>query len=285
MYFVAGITGNVGGATARHLLESGRKVRALVRNPGKAAAWAEKGVELIPGDLNDANALAGALQGVEGAYVMLPPIMTPAPGFPEAKALIASLVEALGEAPVPRLVVLSSIGSEKTSGLGLITTTHLLEEALRDAGFPVAFIRAGSFLENYVGGVGMAKESGVFYTFYSPTDRAVPMIATEDIGKEAARLLVEGWNGKKVVELGSPASADDLAKAMGEVLGRTVRAEAVPREQWRATLASFGMTSGTEAFEEMTDGINSGWIDFGVEGAERVAGTLTPVDVFRQAKG
>ena len=126
---------------------------------------------------------------------------------------------------------------------------------------------------------------GVFYTFYSPTDRAVPMIATDDIGAEAAKLLTEGWSGKKVVELGSPVSADALAEAMGEVLGRTVRAEAVPREQWKATLASFGMTSGTEAFEEMTDGINSGWISFGVEGAERVAATLTPVEVFRRAQG
>ncbi len=216
---------------------------------------------------------------------MLPPIMTPAPGFPEAKGFISSLVQALEEAPVPRLVALSSIGSEKTSGVGLITTTHLLEEALGNLAFPVAFIRAGSFLENYVGGLSMSAGSGVFYTFYAPTDRAVPMIATDDIGKEAARLLVEGWSGKKVVELGSPISADDLAKAMGEVLGRTVRAEAVPRAQWRATLASFGMTSGTEAFEEMTDAMNSGWIAFGVEGTEKVAGTSTPVEVFRSAKG
>ena len=284
MYFVAGIAGHVGGATARHLLAKGQKVRALVRDPQRAAAWVDEGVEVLQGDLGDGKAVAGALRGVEGAFVMLPPIMSPAPGFPEAKALIASLVEALGEVPVPRLVALSSIGSEKTSGLGLITTTHLLEEALGKVEFPVAFLRAGSFLENYVGGVGMAKESGVFYTFYSPTGRAVPMIATEDIGKEAARLLVKGWRGKRVVEIGSPVSADDLAEAMGKVLGRTVRAEAIPRERWGATLASFGMT-GTEAFEEMTEAMNTGWISFGVPGAERVAGTLTAVEVFRRARG
>ena len=30
MYLVTGITGNVGGATARHLLKQGKQVRALV---------------------------------------------------------------------------------------------------------------------------------------------------------------------------------------------------------------------------------------------------------------
>ncbi len=41
MYLVMGITGKVGGATARHLLKQGKQVRALVRNREKAAKWAE----------------------------------------------------------------------------------------------------------------------------------------------------------------------------------------------------------------------------------------------------
>ncbi len=43
MYLVMGITGKVGGATARHLLKQGKQVRALVRNPEKAAKWADQG--------------------------------------------------------------------------------------------------------------------------------------------------------------------------------------------------------------------------------------------------
>ena len=41
MYLVMGITGKVGGATARHLLKQGKQVRALVRDREKAAKWAE----------------------------------------------------------------------------------------------------------------------------------------------------------------------------------------------------------------------------------------------------
>ena len=42
MFLVMGITGNVGGATARHLLKQGKQVRALVRNREKVAKWADQ---------------------------------------------------------------------------------------------------------------------------------------------------------------------------------------------------------------------------------------------------
>jgi uncharacterized protein YbjT (DUF2867 family) len=58
MYLVMGITGKVGGATARHLLKQGKQVRALVRNREKAAKWADQRVELVDGDWNDATAIA-----------------------------------------------------------------------------------------------------------------------------------------------------------------------------------------------------------------------------------
>ena len=283
MFFVSGITGHVGGATARLLLAQGHGVRTLARDPQKAAAWVERGVDVRRGDFNDAGAVAAALEGVAGAYLMMPPV-APSPGFPEAKAVVASFRAALHEAPPPRLVLLSSVGSEKPHGLGNITATHLLETALADVPFPTAFVRAGSFLENYTFALHTAA-SGWLDTYLMPTDRAVPMIATADIGHEVARLLVGGWSGRKIVELGSRLSPDDLARALGEVLGRPVEARAIPRERWTASLEAQGMKPGTTgAFEEMEDGFNSGWIDFGVPGAEAVAGTTTPVEVFAQAK-
>lgn len=263
------------------MLEGGHKVRALVRDPQKASDWATQGVELREGDLNDPVALAGALEGVEGAFLMQPPVYAPAPGFPMARANIASFIEALQKTPPPRLVVLSSVGSEKSSGLGNITATYLLEEALGDLPFPTAFVRAGGFIENYLHGLEQAATTGRFDSFLQPTDRAVPMVATADIGAEIAHLLSSGWEGKKIVELGSRISPDDLARAMSEVLGQPVQARAIPREQWTASLEAQGVAPGTGAsLEEMQDSFNSGWIDFGVPGTESVAGTTTPAQVF-----
>ena len=69
MFLVMGITGKVGGATAKHLLAQGKEVRALVRNREKASSWANRGVELVDGDWNDSAAIERALKGVEGAFV------------------------------------------------------------------------------------------------------------------------------------------------------------------------------------------------------------------------
>ena len=86
MFLVMGITEKVGGATARHLLEQGKQVRALVGNREKAAKWADQGVELVNGDWSDAPAITAALKGVEGAFVMLPAVWAPSPDYREARA-------------------------------------------------------------------------------------------------------------------------------------------------------------------------------------------------------
>ena len=62
MFLVTGITGKVGGATAKHLLAHGKEVRALVRNREKAANWVNQGVELVDGDWNDLRSLSGRSQ-------------------------------------------------------------------------------------------------------------------------------------------------------------------------------------------------------------------------------
>ena len=141
----------------------------------------------------------------------------------------------------------------------------------------------GHSIENYLFGL-QAAQGGDFPTFYAPTDRKLPMIATEDIGAEIASLLTTEWTGKRTIELASFVSADDLAAALGQVLGRDVKAQAIPRQAWAGALQQMGIPAGgTWAFEEMVEGVNSGWIGLGVEGTERVEGTTSAKDVFAAA--
>jgi uncharacterized protein YbjT (DUF2867 family) len=202
MFLVMGITGQVGGATARHLLTHGKKVRALVRDRAKAASWSARGVELVDGDWHDAGAIARALDGVSGAFVMLPPVWAPSPDFREAKGVIANYVKALNEIAPPRVVALSSMGAHRTHGTGLITALSLLEHGLRNLSPPIAFVRAGGFFENFLFGLHVA-QGGTLPVFYNPTNRKSTMVATNDIGAEVARLLTgPAWSGQRVIELG-----------------------------------------------------------------------------------
>lgn len=285
MFLVMGITGKVGSATAEHLLAQGQKVRALVRNREKASSWANKGVELVDGDWNDAAAIERALKGVEGALVMLPTVWAPSPDYKEARGVIANYVEALTKAAPPRVVALSSMGADKTSGLGMITALSLLEQGFRDLISPTAFVRAGGFFENFLYGLQVA-QGGTLPVYYNPTNRQSTMVATNDIGAEVSTLLTgPAWSGRRVIELGSMISADEVAEQLGEVLKLDVKAFAVPRAGWAEAFEQFGIPQGrTGPAEEMFEAVNAGWMDLGAEGAEHVAGTTPARDVFEAAR-
>jgi dihydroflavonol-4-reductase len=62
---VTGPTGKVGNAIASALLDRGEQVRALVRDPKRAASVLPAGVEPIRGDATDAESLAAAVDGCE----------------------------------------------------------------------------------------------------------------------------------------------------------------------------------------------------------------------------
>src|SRR6202041_1654440 len=281
MYLVMGITGKVGGATARHLLKQGKQVRALVRNREKAAKWADQDVELVDGDWNDATAIAAALKGVEGAFVMLPAVWAPSPDYREAKAVIANYVEALSKIVPPRVAALSSMGANRTSGLGMITALSLLEQGFRSLPSPIAYVRAGGFFENFLYGLHVA-QGGTLPVYYNPTDRKSTMVATNDIGAEVAALLTgPAWLGHRAVELGSMITADEVAEQLGDVMQREVKAFAVPRVEWPAAFEQFGIPKGqTGPAEAMFEAVNAGWMDLGVTGTEHIAGTTLPRDVF-----
>ena len=282
MFAVMGITGNVGGAVANTLLQQGKKVRGILRDRSKARAWQDKGVEVVTADYDDH--LIAAFTDVEGVFGMIPPNVLPDPGFPDSVARIAAIKKAILAAKPPRAVLLSSIGGERTSGLGLVTTAHLLEEELGDTGVPSAFLRAGSFMENILHSIPAARATGMYFAFYQPLEHPFPLVATDDIGRIAAETLLETWQGNRVIEISGPTyfSSNDVAAALERALGRPVTAVAVSRETWVDTLAQNGMPADRSgAYIEMTDSVNSRWIDFGAPGTEHVKGTIDLVSAVK----
>src|SRR5271157_550701 len=65
--FVTGATGQTGGNVCQQLIERGDHVRALVRDPDGATALAGIGVELVRGDIRDADDVLRAAKGAEAA--------------------------------------------------------------------------------------------------------------------------------------------------------------------------------------------------------------------------
>lgn len=65
--FVTGATGQTGANVCTQLIERGDRVRALVRNPDEAAALTDIGVEIVKGDVSDADDVMRASRGAEAA--------------------------------------------------------------------------------------------------------------------------------------------------------------------------------------------------------------------------
>ncbi|MGJ7603962.1 NmrA family NAD(P)-binding protein [Variovorax sp. LT1R20] len=281
MYAITGITGNVGGAVARNLLAQGRPVRAVVRDATKGKAWSDLGCEVAIADMNDAQALARAFAGARGVFILPPPNFDPTPGFPEAKAVITAVRQALAQAQPGRVICLSTVGAQAAQP-NLLSQRSLMEEALATLPLPVSFLRPAWFLENLAWDIAPAREQGVLSSFLQPLDRAVPMVATADVGRVAAELLVQNGAVERIVELEGPERVSQLAiaAALAEVLGRPVQAEAVPRETWGSLFRAQGMKDPVPRIQ-MLDGFNEGWITFEGADASVRKGKVGLVEVIR----
>jgi len=262
MYAITGITGQVGGELAQVLLRAGRQVRAVVRDMKKGAGWKNRGCEIAVADMADASALSAAFRGTEGIFVLLPPVFDPLPGFPEARATIATLRSAIETARPAKVLCLSTIGAQ-AKRTNLLTQLGLTEQILGDLPMPITFLRAAWFMENCRWDVPSARDTGVIHSFLQPLDKPVPMVTTADIGRVAAEILQQAWTGRRVAELEGPTrvTPNDVAAAFSKILGHPVRAEAVPRRSWTELFKSQGMKNPMPRIE-MLDGFNEGWIEF-----------------------
>jgi uncharacterized protein YbjT (DUF2867 family) len=136
-------------------------------------------------------------------------------------------------------------------------------------------------MENSSWDVAPAK-NGAIQSFLQPLEKPVPMVATADIGRVAAELLQETWDGHRVVELEGPrrVSPADIAATFADLLGRPVRVEAVPRDTWKALFESQGMKN-PEPRIQMLDGFNEGWIEFQSKEAGSRKGKIDLATVLR----
>jgi uncharacterized protein YbjT (DUF2867 family) len=262
MFAITGITGQVGGETARRLLAAGRQVRAVVRNAEKGKPWADAGCEVAVADIGDGEALTAAFQGAEGVFIVVPPYFDPLPGFPEARAIASTLEAALELAHPGRAVYLSTIGAQAKEE-NLLSQHTIIERALQHISVPITFLRPGWFIENASWDVTPARDKGAISSFLQPLDKPVPMVAVADIGRVAAELIQEQWTGQRFVELEGPrrVTPNDMAAAFAKLIGHPVRIEAVPHETWESAFRAQGMKNPLPRIR-MLDGFNEGWIEF-----------------------
>jgi len=113
-HLVTGATGFTGGHLARRLAGEGHNVRALVRDPTRAAELMSAGIEVVSGDIRDRRAVRAAMTGVDLVYHVAAVYRQAGVSKAVYRAInataVGDLVEAAAEARVRRVVHCSTVG-------------------------------------------------------------------------------------------------------------------------------------------------------------------------------
>lgn len=282
MYAIMGATGQTGGTVVAELQRRGLPVRALTRDPAKAANLKQKGAEVVRADAADPQSLADAFAGVQGVYVLNVPNPGSGAVRADARRASAAIAEAVRRADVPHVVVLSSSGAQLAEGTGVIRTLHEFELALRGTAPSVTFLRPTYFMENWGALIDAARHQGVLPSLRQPMDGKHEIVSAIDVGRVAAECLLERRAGERIVNLIGPQeySSQDAAAALSTLLGRQVDAIPVPQEAFVPTLTAAGLsTDYASEMAQMYEGINAGRVVF--EAGEMRRGAVTLIEALR----
>lgn len=229
---VVGATGNQGGATARRLLAEGRRVRALVRDPGSvaAAALAAAGAELAVGDLGDRASLDRAVDGVAGVFSV-----QAAGGFDPSHTADdeirhgRAVADAAKNAGVRHFVYTSVAGADRGTGIPSWEAKWRIEQYLGEIGLPTTVLLPVMFMENTRGSVLGVQPDGALSYFREP-DRPTQLIAVEDIGVFAGLAFddPERYLGRRIELAGDELTFTQIAAAISRAADRPVRYRQIP---------------------------------------------------------
>ncbi|TDN59178.1 NmrA family NAD(P)-binding protein [Paraburkholderia sp. BL10I2N1] len=263
---VTGATGAQGGATARHLLGSGRRVRFLTRDPQSAAARAlvAEGAHAAPGDLGDAAAVAAAVQGVDAVFsVQLPDVR----GEDSERRHGFVLVNAARAAGVPQFVHTSVAQSgNHTSFPGwdssrwskkYWTDKWEVENAVRTAGFANWTVLQPAFMMDNlarpkVGFMFPHLHEGELLTALLP-DTNLDFIAADDVGAFAAASMTDParWHEQSIPLAAESLTMSQVAATLANALKINIRATHVRPQDTIARGISPGWVNTQEWINEV----------------------------------
>jgi len=239
---VIGATGQQGGATARQLLDRARRVKALVRDPGSAAARALRaaGADLVAGDLDDPASLRAAMEGVSGVFLVLTmmvgPRISPA-GVAAEERRGRAVADLARESGVGHLVYSSLNGADARSGIPYYDSKARIEEHIRALGIPATILRPVSFMDNFATYNRPVLDDGeLVVSLAVRADLPMQLIAVRDIGAFAAIAFDQPGQflGRTVEIAGDLLAPPQIAETFGRVCGLPARFRQTPVEQIRA---------------------------------------------------
>jgi NAD(P)H dehydrogenase (quinone) len=235
MIVVTGATGKLGRLVIEGLLlrVPAAEITAAVRDPGRAADLAARGVEVRQADYDEPDTLDAAIAGAD--RVLLISSNNP----PRAVAQHAAVIDAVKRVGVALLAYTSLWHADTSTAMPAIPNRET-EPLIRAAGVPFTMLRNNLYAEVFAPQVLQAVATG---TLIGTGQGRTASATHADYAAAAVAVLTGDGHEGKVYELGAdvPWSLRDLAAEISRAVGRDIAYQDVPPEQYRELLAAAGL--------------------------------------------
>jgi NAD(P)H dehydrogenase (quinone) len=235
MIVVTGANGKLGRLVIEGLLLQmpAAEITAAVRDSGRAADFAARGVEVRRADYDEPDTIDAAIAGAD--RVLLISSNNPQ----RAVAQHAAVIDAVKRAGVALLAYTSLWHADTSTALPAVPNRET-EPLIRAAGVPFTLLRNNLYTEVFAPQVRQAAATGTLIG--TGQGRAASATHADYAAAAVAVLTGDGHEGK-VYELGGDMSWSllDLAAEISRVVGRDVVYQDVSPEQYRELLIAAGL--------------------------------------------
>ncbi|MCY0930092.1 NAD(P)H-binding protein [Streptomyces sp. H27-H1] len=280
MITITAPTGRIGHQVLDALLDDGRPVRVIARDPSRLTPRARERAEVVQGSHSDPEVLAKAFEGAESVLWLVPP-------NPQAENIqdlyldfTRPACDAIKAQGVKRVVGITSLGRAYGKHAGLLSPAFAMDELIEGTGVAYRSLAMPYFMENFLYQLELIKTQGLFVT-PNAVDRPLAVVATRDIAATAAALLLDAsWSGQGTVRVIGPDSLSPkaMAQVMSEVLDRPIAVWQSDLYTYETTMTGYGMSAAwAKGLVDMAAAQNDGIYD-----AEQAALTSPAATGFRQ---
>jgi uncharacterized protein YbjT (DUF2867 family) len=223
--------GKVGSAVARLIAQRDVPVRVLVRHPEKAAALAQAGVEIFPGDLDSPESIEQAMRGVSRVILVTAPVVQQE----------MSVIDSAERAGVEHLVKITTKASAD-SPIARRRNHSEIENALVASGLSYTLLRNNAYMQNFLMMAAGIAQTSSFRT--ATGDGRVGHVDVRDVAAVAAEIAVSpaGHAGKTYWPTGPESlSGNDVAEIFTKVLGRLITFQPISYVDQKQAMIDVGL--------------------------------------------
>lgn len=254
---VFGATGTQGHPVVDAGLDAGLSVRAVSRDPEAAEQKLSARVEVVEADLNDADSVTAALEGMEGVFFHLPAV----PDSGMLPAMADNVLDGARSAGIKRLVFTTGAHCGELMPAGaLVDGLRKVSAAILDSGVPAVVLRPTLYLANLVWPHLISEIRDFGRLSYPPLDpdRRVSWTATEDQGRIAVACMNADVAGQTLdIASPEPVTGAELARMLAGVYGREVHFAPQGLDEFGGDLAAMsGSGDFGRSVAELYEGIN-----------------------------